>query len=140
MRRYADFFSISASDPVEENQMKKPGQRIRKDLLMCHWSGRILGRIAQRLTCAGGDFNDQNWRGAEHQIYQAKLDLKESAWAIGESTSRRLGKLLDDPLLAVKAAQDRIRKGKQGHVGRGRLRPAEQALMDTMKRASNKCE
>lgn len=120
--------------------MKKPAKRpFRKDLLNCHWTGRKLGIISQRLNCAGGDLNDRNFRGAEHNIYQAKLDLKESAWVIGKSTSSRLSKLLDDPLQAVKKAQQATRAGKEGRVSRGRLRPAEQALMKAMQRASNKC-
>lgn len=120
--------------------MKKAVKRpFRKDLLECHWTGRKLGVIHQRLDCAGGDLNDRNFRGAEHNIYQAKLDLKDSSWVIGKTTASRLSKLLDDPLEAVKKAQQAIREGKEGRVSRGRLRPAEQALAKAMKRASNKC-
>lgn len=115
-------------------------KRFRKDLLTCHWTGRILGKISQRLDCAGGSLNDGDFRSAEHQIYQAKLDLKQSAWVIGKSTSSRLIKLLDDPYQALKKAQQTVREGKIGRVGRGRLRPAEQALMKVMHRASNKCQ
>lgn len=106
----------------------------------CHWTGRILGRISQRLDCAGGSLNDGDFRSAEHQIYQAKLDLKQSAWVIGKSTSSRLSKLLDDPHQALKKAQQTIREGKKGRVSRDRLRPAEKALMKAMHRASNKCQ
>lgn len=122
-----------------ERLRKTTKHRIRKDLLTCHWSGRILGKISQRLDCAAGDLNDGDFRSAEHQIYQAKLDLKQSAWVIGKSTSNRLSKILDDPYNALKKAQQTIREGKQGHVSRGRLRPAEEALMKVMDRASNKC-
>jgi hypothetical protein len=118
---------------------KKAKSSVRKDLLVCHWTGRLLGQISQRLDCAGGDLNDRNFSGAEHNIYQAKIELKDGAWAIGKSVANRLGKLLDDPLQAVKDAQKTARDGKEGPVGRGRLRPAEQALMKVMKRASNKC-
>lgn len=116
--------------------VKRP---FRRDLLVCYWTGRILGSISQRIDCAGGDLNDRNFRGAEENIYQAKLDLERGAWAIGKSTSKRLTKLLDDPLQAVKKAQQTVREGKQGPVSRGRLRPAEQALTKAMNRASGKC-
>lgn len=118
---------------------KKAKRRLRKDLLDCHWTGRILGGISQRLNCAGGDLNDRDFGSAEHNIYQAKLELKEAAWVIGKSASSRLSKLLDDPHQALKAAQQTVREGKEGRVSRGRLRSAEQALAKALHRASNKC-
>lgn len=121
--------------------MSKPAKRpFRRDLLICHSTGEIFGRISQRLNCAGGDISDRNFRSAEHHIYQAKQELKEGAWAIGKGASSRVSKLLDDPLQALKKAHQTNRKGKIGRVGRGRLRPAEAALMKVMKRASNKCK
>lgn len=120
---------------------KQTKHRIRKDLLDCHWTGRILGGISQRLDCADGDINKGDFGSAEHQIYQAKLELKESSWVIGKSVSRRLSKLLDDPHQALKKAQKAIREeGKEGRVSRDRLRPATKALMKAMDRASNKCQ
>lgn len=114
-------------------------KKVRKDLLLCHWTGRILGRIDTGLSHVGGYMNKREFWAASQEIFRIKLDLKDSAWAIGESTSRRISKLLDDPHQALKKAHDMIRDGKQGLVGRGRLRPAEQALARAMKRASDKC-
>lgn len=119
--------------------MSKPQRPLRKDLLDCHWTGRILGGIRQRLDCAGGDLNQRNFNSAEHNIYQAKLELKEAAWVIGKSASSRLSKLLDDPHQAIQHAQQAVREGKEGRVSRGRLRSAEQALAKALHRASNKC-
>lgn len=113
---------------------------IRKDLIDCHWSGRIFGQIDQRLDCAGGSLNDGDLNSAEHHVYQARRELKDSAWVIGKSAALRLSKLLDDPYEAIKKAQVQKREGKQGRVARGRLRPAEQAVMKAMHRASNKCK
>lgn len=120
--------------------MKKKGKRpFRRDLLLCHSTGEIFGRISQRLDCARGDISDRNFNSAEHHIRLAKIELKAGAWAIGKSPSSRLAKLLDDPLLALKKAQQTNRDGKIGRVSRRRLYPALDALAKTMKRASNKC-
>lgn len=122
-------------------RLKKSGKhRIRKDLLDCHWTGRILGGISQRLDCAGGDLNKGDFESAEHNIYQAKLELKESSWVIGKSTSSRLSKLLDEPHQALKKAQQAVREGKQGRFSKDRLRPFGKALVKAMDRASNKCQ
>ncbi len=115
-------------------------KKIRKDLLLCHWTGRILGRIDEGLTHVGGYMNKREFWAASQEIFRIKLDLKDSVWAIGESTSRRISKLLDDPHQALKNADAKVSAGKLGQVGRGRLRPAEQALARAMKRASGKCE
>ena len=117
--------------------MTKP---IRKDLLFCHWTGRILGRIDEKLSNVGGHMNKGEFWDASQEIFRIKSDLEASSWAIGKSAARRISKLLDDPHQALKKAHEQVRDGKIGRVGRRRLRPATQAVFRAMNRASNKCK
>lgn len=116
--------------------MRKPVS-IRKDLLTCHWSGRILGSVEQRVDCAVEGIRKGNLHSAAHNLYVAKMDLERADWAIGKNTAKKISKLLDEPYQAVKKA---INEGENGHVSDSKLRVAERALSKAMNKASNKCQ